>query len=382
MSKKECVAMLLAGGQGSRLGALTASVAKPAVSFGGKFRIIDFPLSNCANSGINTVGVLTQYRPYLLHSYMGTGEAWNLDERGAGVAILPPFATQTGGAWYAGTADAITQNLDYLEAQDCDYVLILSGDQLYRMDYHEMLESHKANNADLTIAVMPVPWEEASRFGILTADETGRIYKFSEKPKKPDSNLASMGIYIFSAPLLIETLKEDAVDPNSSHDFGGDIIPKLLAQDKRLFTFEFNGFWRDVGTIASYHETSMDLLGPEPAFDIFTRDFPIMSNASTRPPAYIGINGEVDDCLVSNGCRILGKAKHSILSTDAYIGEGAVVEDSVLLPGAKVKAGATVIRAILGERSCVEENVTLGSVDTTKDTAVIGNDVVVGKGEE
>ena len=380
MSKKECVAMLLAGGQGSRLGALTANVAKPAVSFGGKFRIIDFPLSNCANSGINTVGVLTQYRPYLLHSYMGTGEAWNLDERGAGVAILPPFATQTGGAWYAGTADAITQNLDYLEAQDCDYVLILSGDQLYRMDYHEMLESHKANNADLTIAVMPVPWEEASRFGILTADETGKIYKFTEKPKKPDSNLASMGIYIFSAPLLIEALKEDAVDPNSSHDFGGDIIPKLLAQDKRLFTFEFNGFWRDVGTIASYHETSMDLLGPEPAFDIFTRDFPIMSNASTRPPAYIGVNGEVDDCLVSNGCRILGKAKHSILSTDAYIGEGAVVEDSVLLPGAKVKAGATVINAILGEHSCVEENIALGATD--KDTAVIGNDVVVGKGEE
>ena len=380
MSKKECVAMLLAGGQGSRLGALTASVAKPAVSFGGKFRIIDFPLSNCANSGINTVGVLTQYRPYLLHSYMGTGEAWNLDERGAGVAILPPFATQTGGSWYAGTADAITQNLDYLEAQDCDYVLILSGDQLYRMDYHEMLQHHKDNNADLTIAVMPVPWEEASRFGILTADETGKIYKFTEKPKKPDSNLASMGIYIFSAPLLIETLKEDAVDPNSSHDFGGDIIPKLLAQDKRLFTFEFNGFWRDVGTIASYHETSMDLLGPEPAFDIFTRDFPIMSNASTRPPAYIGVDGDVDDCLVSNGCRILGKAKHSILSTDAFIGEGATVEDSVLLPGAKVKAGATVINAILGENSCVEEGIALGATD--KDTAVIGNDAVVGKGEE
>ena len=380
MSKKECVAMLLAGGQGSRLGALTANVAKPAVSFGGKFRIIDFPLSNCANSGINTVGVLTQYRPYLLHSYMGTGEAWNLDERGAGVAILPPFATQTGGAWYAGTADAITQNLDYLEAQDCDYVLILSGDQLYRMDYHEMLQCHKDNNADLTIAVMPVPWEEASRFGILTADETGKIYKFTEKPKKPDSNLASMGIYIFSAPLLIETLKEDAVDPNSSHDFGGDIIPKLLAQDKRLFTFEFNGFWRDVGTIASYHETSMDLLGPEPAFDIFTRDFPIMSNASTRPPAYIGPDGEVDDCLVGNGSRILGKAKHSILSTDAYIGEGATVVDSVLLPGAKVKAGATVINAILGENSSVEEGIALGATD--KDTAVIGNDVVVGKGEE
>ena len=382
MGKKECVAMLLAGGQGSRLGVLTSNVAKPAVSFGGKFRIIDFALSNCANSGINTVGVLTQYRPYLLHSYIGSGEAWNLDERGGGVSILPPFATQTGGAWYAGTADAVTQNLGYLEQQDCDYTLILSGDQLYRMDYHEMLEAHKRNNADLTIAVMPVPWEEASRFGILTADEDGRITKFSEKPKKPDSNLASMGIYIFTTDLLIETLKEDAVDQKSEHDFGNDIIPKLLAAGKRLFTFEFNGFWRDVGTIASYHETSMDLLGPEPAFDIFSHEFPIMSNASTRPPAYIGPNGSVDDCLVANGCQIFGKAEHSILSVDAYIGEGAEVIDSVLLPGASVKAGAHVVRAILGEKSVVEENVSLGSIDATKDTAVIGNDVVVGKGEE
>ena len=374
--------MLLAGGQGSRLGALTSNVAKPAVSFGGKFRIIDFALSNCANSGISTVGVLTQYRPYLLHSYIGTGEAWNLDERGGGVSILPPFATQTGGAWYAGTADAVTQNLGYIEQNDSDYVLILSGDQLYRMDYHEMLESHKANEADLTIAVMPVPWEEASRFGILTADETGRITKFSEKPKKPDSNLASMGIYIFTTDLLVETLKEDAIDATSEHDFGGDIIPKLLEDGKRLFTFEFNGFWRDVGTISSYHETSMDLLGTEPAFDIFTHTFPIMSNASTRPPAYVGKNGEVDDCLVSNGCLVLGTAKHSILSTDCYVGERAEVIDSVLLPGARVKEGAHVVRAILGENAVVEENVSLGSVDVTKDTAVIGNDVVVGKGEE
>lgn len=382
MSRKECIAMLLAGGQGSRLGALTSNVAKPAVSFGGKFRIIDFALSNCANSGISTVGVLTQYRPYLLHSYIGTGEAWNLDERGGGVSILPPFATQTGGAWYAGTADAVTQNLGYIEQQNSEYVLILSGDQLYRMDYHDMLESHKQNEADLTIAVMPVPWEEASRFGILTADESGRITKFSEKPKKPDSNLASMGIYIFSTDLLVETLKEDAIDATSEHDFGGDIIPKLLNDGKRLFTYEFNGFWRDVGTVSSYHETSMDLLGSEPAFDIFTHTFPIMSNASTRPPAYVGKNGEVDDCLISNGCQVLGKAVHSIISTDCYIGERAEVIDSVLLPGARVKDGAHVVRAILGENAVVEENVSLGSVDTTKDTAVIGNDVVVGKGEE
>lgn len=381
MSKKECIAMLLAGGQGSRLGALTSNVAKPAVSFGGKFRIIDFAFSNCANSNVNTVGVLTQYRPYLLHSYIGTGEAWNLDERDGGVSILPPYATQTGGAWYEGTADAVTQNIGFIERNDPEYVLILSGDQLYRMDYADMLATHKANNADLTIAVMPVPWEEASRFGIITADETGRITKFTEKPKKPDSNLASMGIYIFTTDLLLEALREDAVDQTSEHDFGNNIIPKLLGDDKRLFTYEFNGFWRDVGTIASYHETSMDLLGPNPAFDIFDENFPIMSNASTRPPSFVGRNGEIEDCLVSNGCRILGKATHSILSTDAYVGERATVVDSVLLPGAVVKDGAHVVRAILGENAVVEENVNLGSVDATKDTAVIGNDVVVGKGE-
>lgn len=381
MSKKECIAMLLAGGQGSRLGALTSNVAKPAVSFGGKFRIIDFALSNCANSDVTTVGVLTQYRPYLLHSYIGTGEAWNLDERDGGVSILPPYATQIGGAWYEGTADAVTQNIGYIEQNDPEYVLILSGDQLYRMDYAEMLETHKKNNADLTIAVMPVPWEEASRFGIITTDEEGRITKFTEKPKKPDSNLASMGIYIFTTDLLLAALGEDAVDQTSEHDFGKNIIPKLLDDGKRLYTYEFNGFWRDVGTISSYHETSMDLLGPNPAFDIFDEKFPIMSNASTRPPSFVGRNGEVEDCLVSNGCRILGKAKHSIISTDAVIGERATVVDSVLLPGAVVKDGAHVVRAILGENSVVEENVNLGSVDTTKDTAVIGNDVVVGKGE-
>lgn len=381
MSKKECIAMLLAGGQGSRLGALTSNVAKPAVSFGGKFRIIDFALSNCANSDVTTAGVLTQYRPYLLHSYIGTGEAWNLDERDGGVSILPPYATQTGGAWYEGTADAVTQNIGYIEQNDPEYVLILSGDQLYRMDYAEMLETHKKNNADLTIAVMPVPWEEASRFGIITTDEEGRITKFTEKPKKPDSNLASMGIYIFTTDLLLAALREDAVDQTSEHDFGKNIIPKLLDEGKRLYTYEFNGFWRDVGTISSYHETSMDLLGPNPAFDIFDEKFPIMSNASTRPPSFVGRSGEVEDCLVSNGCRILGKAKHSIISTDAVIGERATVVDSVLLPGAVVKDGAHVVRAILGENSVVEENVNLGSVDMTKDTAVIGNDVVVGKGE-
>ena len=379
MSKKECVAMLLAGGQGSRLGVLTSDVAKPAVSFGGKFRIIDFPLSNCANSGIDTVGVLTQYRPYLLHSYIGTGEAWNLDERGGGVSILPPFATQTGGSWYAGTADAVTQNLGYLKQNDPEYVLILSGDQLYRMDYHDMLQCHKDNNADLTVAVMPVPWEEASRFGIMNCDDEGRILEFVEKPKEPKSNLASMGIYIFTADLLIKTLEEDAVDPNSSHDFGGDIIPKLLADGKRLFTYKFEGFWRDVGTISSYLETSMDLLGPEPAFDIYTNEFPIMSNSSTRPPAFYGENAEVEDCLIDNGAQIFGKVTRSILAHDVFIGEGAVVEQAILLPGARVEAGAKVVNAILGDEVVVEAGATLGSLDA--ETATVGNGDVVRKGE-
>ena len=381
MGKKECIAMLLAGGQGSRLGALTSKIAKPAVSFGGKFRIIDFALSNCTNSGIDTVGVLTQYRPYLLHSYIGSGEAWDLDARDGGVSILPPYATQEGGAWYAGTADAITQNLEYIKMYDPEYVLILSGDHLYRMDYRKMLASHIQHKADLTVSVMPVPWEEASRFGILTADDDGHIQRFDEKPEKPESNLASMGIYIFSTKVLVDALEADAVDQRSSHDFGKDIIPKLLSEGYGLYTYEFHGFWKDVGTIASFHETSMDLLGPNPEFDLYDKSFPILSNITTRPPHYIGPDAVIDDALVSNGCKVYGTVRHSIVSTDAVVGERAVVEDSVLLPGAQVKAGAHVRRAILGENAVVEEGVKLGSVDTTKDTAVVGNDVVIGKGE-
>ena len=358
MASKECIAMLLAGGQGSRLMALTSKIAKPAVSFGGKFRIIDFSLSNCATSGIDTVGVLTQYRPYQLHEYVGSGRAWDLAEHGCGVSILPPYATQEGGAWYAGTADAITQNLDYIKSHDPEYVLILSGDHLYRMDYRKMLESHIEHNADLTVSVMPVPWEEASRFGIITANpEDGRIEKFTEKPEKPDSNLASMGIYIFSTDVLVRALEEDAVDQRSSHDFGNDIIPKLLGEGKRLYTYEFHGFWKDVGTIASFHETSMDLLGDNPEFDLFDKSFPVMSNDSTRPPHFIGPDGRVDDCLVSNGCRVYGTVRHSILSTDCVVGERAIVEDSVLLPGAIVKDGAHVVRAFLCENAIVDEGV-------------------------
>ena len=377
--KKRCVAMLLAGGQGSRLLVLTENTAKPAVPFGGKYRIIDFPLSNCVNSGIDTVGILTQYQPLELNEYIGNGQPWGLNRSHGGVSVLPPYAKSKKSEWYKGTANAIYQNIPFIERYDPENVLILSGDHIYRMDYARMLRYHEEHDSDVTIAVRKVPMEEASRFGIMNCDDEGRILEFVEKPKEPKSNLASMGIYIFTADLLIKTLEEDAVDPNSSHDFGGDIIPKLLADGKRLFTYKFEGFWRDVGTISSYLETSMDLLGSEPAFDIFTNEFPIMSNSSTRPPAFYGPNAEVEDCLVDNGAQIFGKVTRSILAHDVFVGEGAVVEQAVLLPGARIEAGAKVVNAILGDKVVVEAGATLGSLDA--DTATVGNGDVVRKGE-
>ncbi len=379
-SKKECIAMLLAGGQGSRLGALTKHIAKPAVSFGGKYRIIDFTLSNCTNSHIDTVGVLTQYRPYMLNSYIGTGSAWDLDMSRGGVSILPPYATETGGEWYKGTADAIYQNLDYIDMYDPGYVLILSGDQLYRMDYQKMLRTHKENNADLTISVMEVPLEDASRFGILTVNDEDRIIKFTEKPKEPDSTLASMGIYIFSKKVLKEALIADSNDPNSEHDFGKNIIPNLLQDGHRLFVHRFSGFWKDVGTIPSYHETSMELLDPDPQFDLLSNEFPIMSRENIQPPHYIGPEGNVEECFVGNGSKIFGTAIHSVLSINSYVGEGAYVKDSVLLPGARVEKGAKVVRAILSEKAVVAEGAVLGSEDPNSKIAVVGDSIVVEKG--
>ena len=382
MRKKEILAMLLAGGQGSRLGALTKTIAKPAVSFGGKYRIIDFSLSNCANSHIDTVGVLTQYRPYLLNSYIGTGSAWGLDASNGGVSILPPYATETGGQWYEGTADAIFRNLNYIDLYDPKYVLILSGDHLYRMDYRQMLKCHKENNADLTISVMKVPMEEASRFGIMTADETGRIVKFAEKPKQPESDLASMGIYIFSKDVLKKALIEDSTDESSDHDFGKNIIPKLLAEGKRLFCYEFSGFWMDVGTIPSFHETSMDLLEAEPKFDLDDEDFPIFSNENLSPPHYIGPDAVIRESIVGNGSQIFGEVIHSVISVDSTIGKGARVKDSVLLPGATVEDGATVTRAILGENSVIRAGAVFGSEDPKEAIAVIGDDFIVEEGGE
>ncbi len=380
VNKKKCIAMLLAGGQGSRLGALTKHVAKPAVSFGGKYRIIDVPLSNCANSHIDTVGVLTQYRPYELNTYIGNGAAWDLDSRTGGIAILPPYATQTGGQWYAGTADAIYQNLEYINIYDPEYVLILSGDQLYKMDYRKMLKCHTDNNADLTVAVMRVPIEEASRFGIMSTDESGRITKFAEKPKVPESNLASMGIYIFSKKVLEDALIADSKDTASDHDFGGNIIPNLLKEGKRVFSYEFSGYWRDVGTIASFHETNMELLDENPEFDLLEEKFAIMSKSTAAPPHYVGPEGSAQDSFVASGSVVLGTVLHSIVSSSCYVDEGAYIKDSVLLPNVRVGAGARVVRAILGERSVIPAGAVIGSENPEDEIVVTGDEFILEAG--
>ena len=363
MKHKECVAMLLAGGQGSRLGALTRRNAKPAVSFGGKYRIIDFSLSNCTNSGIDTVGVLTQYRPMILNAYIGTGEAWDLNTSEGGVHVLPPYATETGGAWYEGTADAIYRNIDFLDVHAPEYVLILSGDHLYKMDYNKMLEFHKANNADLTVSVIDVPKEEASRFGIMTVDADQRIVKFSEKPKNPDSTLASMGIYIFTWKVLREALLRDHDDPQSAHDFGGNIIPALLSSGHRLFAYTFSGYWKDVGTIDSYYYSQFELLEDKPAFNIFDDTMRIFSNSNMSPPHYIGPDAQVEGSLICNGCTIYGTAIHSILGSDVHIDSGAEVRDCIILPGVRIGSGACLVKTIVNEGVTVPENTVAGDAD-------------------
>lgn len=377
MPKKECIAMLLAGGQGSRLLALTKKNAKPAVSFGGKYRIIDFSLSNCAFSGIDTVGVLTQYRPMVLNSYLGNGEAWDLSSNNGGVHVLPPHETETGGAWYLGTADAIYHNIDFIDTYDPEYVLILSGDHLYMMDYGKMLAAHKENQADLTVSVMTVPWKEASRFGIMEADANGRITKFAEKPKEPKSNLASMGIYIFSWSVLRQALLEDHGDKTSAHDFGKNIIPALLSAESRLFIYRFSGYWKDVGTIDSYYEANMELLEPNPSLNLYG-DIRIFSNSNIFPPHFVGPKGSVERSIVSNGCHIYGSVEHSVLGSDVIVGEGAVVKDSILLPGTVVEPGANVYRAILAERATIRAGTTFGSDQEGAAIALLGDDMTNG----
>lgn len=382
MKKKKCIAMLLAGGQGSRLGSLTKNIAKPAVSFGGKYRIIDFSLSNCANSHIDTVGVLTQYRPMMLNAYIGNGASWDLDSPDGGVFILPPYETEKGGNWYKGTADAIYRNIDFIKANDPEYILILSGDHIYNMDYRSMLASHISHRAELTISVMPVPMEEASRFGIITTDETKKIVKFSEKPKKPDSNLASMGIYIFTTDVLIDALERDADNPDSKHDFGMNVIPMLLGEGKRLFAHKFKGYWKDVGTIQSYYDANMELLDDEDTAGIYKYEKYIMTNNVQSPAKYIGEAAEITNSLISNGSMVLGKVEHSILSTGCYVGKGAEVVDSLLLPGAKVMEGAKVHRTIMGERSVIEAGTAYGQTGKNAEIMTIGDNCKVDAAKE
>ena len=348
MRKTECLAMILAGGQGSRLGALTKKIAKPAVPFGGKYRIIDFPLSNCANSGIGKVGVLTQYRPLELHNYLGTGSAWDLDRKGGGVFILPPYAREKGADWYRGTADAIYQNMNFIDLTDPEYVLILSGDHIYAMDYSWMLESHKKNKADATIGVFEVPWDEAPRFGIMNTDKTGRIEEFEEKPAKPKSNLASMGIYIFTKSVLKKYLEEDAKSETSSHDFGKDIIPKMLGDGLHLHSYAFEGYWKDVGTIESLWQANMDLLQEEPPFELHG-EWKIYSSNPSMPPQYVGPEAKVRKSMISEGSMVLGEVDKSVIFSGVRIGKGAKVTNSVILPDTVIGENAVVDYAIVAQ---------------------------------
>jgi len=361
MRKQECVAMLLAGGQGSRLGGLTRKRAKPAVSFCGKYRIVDFTLSNCTNSNINTVGVLIQYKPLLLNSYIGLGSAWDLDNPFGGVHILPPFLGEKEGSWYNGTANAVYQNYEFIDFYDPEYVIILSGDHVYRMDYDQMLKFHKEKNSEITIATIKVPWEEASRFGILTVDEDERITKFSEKPDQPDSNLASMGVYIFNWSTLKQALIADAEDDHSENDFGQNIIPQQLKQDKRVYAYKFEGYWRDVGTIESYYHANMESLGAGHFLNIFDPKFRIFSNEDILPPHFVGSTAKIENSLVCNGCIIHGEVSNSILAPGVYVGEGVKIKDSILLPYAKVHTGSVVLKAIVGENAEIMRHCFVGA---------------------
>ncbi len=358
MRKKEMIAMLLAGGQGSRLGVLTAKVAKPAVAFGGKYRIIDFPLSNCINSGIDTVGVLTQYQPLRLNTHIGIGIPWDLDRNFGGVTILPPYEKSSNSEWYTGTANAIYQNLDYMETFDPDYVLILSGDHIYKMDYEIMLDYHKENKADVTIAAMPVPIEEASRFGVVVTGDKGRIAEFQEKPPQPKSNLASMGIYIFSWPVLREALIALRDEPGC--DFGKHIIPYCHEKERRLFAYEYNGYWKDVGTLGSYWEANMELIDIIPEFNLYEEFWKIYTNSGILPPQYVSSHAVINRSIIGNGSEIYGEVHNCVIGSGVVIEEGAVVRDSIIMKDVKIGKGCVVDKAIIAERCTVGDYAVLG----------------------
>ncbi len=359
MMKKEMIAMILAGGQGSRLGVFTKNIAKPAVSFGGKYRIIDFVLSNCSNSGIDTVGVLTQYRPLLLNSHIGIGSHWDLDRRNGGLSILQPYMNEKEGNWYKGTADAIYQNMDYIDSYNPEYVLILSGDHIYKMDYSDMLEQHKAKDSDVTIAVMEVDWDEASRFGIMNTKEDLSIYEFEEKPEKPKSNLASMGIYIFNW----KTLKNYFESEETYIDFGKNLIPKMLEDNINMYAYEFNGYWRDVGTIESLWQANMDLIDYNNGFNLNDSNWRIYTNTMAMPPQYLGKDAKVKKSIVVDGCRVLGTVENSILSHDVIIEEGSVVKDSIIMSGARIGKNVVIEKAMIGECAVIKDDSNISSKD-------------------
>ena len=358
MVKKEMIAMLLAGGQGSRLGVLTAKVAKPAVAFGGKYKIIDFPLSNCINSGVDTVGVLTQYQPLRLNAHIGIGIPWDLDRNIGGVTVLPPYEKSENTEWYTGTANAIYQNLDYMESYNPDYVLILSGDHIYKMDYEVMLDYHKANNADVTIAAMPVPIEEASRFGVVVTDDNHKITEFQEKPEHPKSNLASMGIYIFSWPVLKEALLKLKDQPNC--DFGMHIIPYIHGSGSPIYAYEYNGYWKDVGTLKSYWESNMELIDIVPEFNLYEEFWKIYTKNDALPPQYISADAEVEKSIIGEGCDIRGNVQNSVISANVEVGENAEIHDSIIMQGSVIKPGTKIYGSIIAENVEVGENCTIG----------------------
>ena len=361
MISKECVAMILAGGQGSRLGALTKYVAKPAVPFGGKYRIIDFPLSNCVHSGIDTVGVLTQYQPLILNEYIGNGQPWDLDRIYGGIHVLPPYQKASGSDWYKGTANAIYQNLGFLDDFNPKNVLILSGDHIYKMDYAKMLKAHKKSDATVTIAVMPVPWEEASRFGIMNVDDEGNIVEFEEKPANPKSNLASMGIYIFDFEKLKKYLIDDENNPDSANDFGINIIPAMLAAGEKLVSFRFDGYWKDVGTVQSLWEANMDLIDTPPKFDVYSKEWVIYSRNQTRVPHYIGADSKISESSIANGCVINGNGTHSVGFENVTIGKGSEVTDSVVMGGVTIGENVKISKAIIGPGAVIKDGAVIGS---------------------
>lgn len=379
--KKKCVAMLLAGGQGSRLYALTNNMAKPAVSFGGKYRIIDFPLSNCINSGIDTVGVLTQYQPLVLNSYIGNGQPWDLDRSFGGVHTLPPYQGKNSSDWYKGTANAIYQNLRFINQYDPDYVLVLSGDHIYKMNYALMLNYHVLNNADCTIAAIEVSKEEASRFGILNTNPDGSIYEFEEKPKNPKSTLASMGIYIFSAKKLQKYLEEDSKDKKSSNDFGKDILPKMLENGEKMMAYRFEGYWKDVGTIESLYEANMDLLGDNPKFDVTDSSWKIQSRSPLAAPHYIGDGAKTFNSIIMSGCEIYGDVENSVLASNVIVKKGAVVKNSIIMGDTIIEENAQVEYSIIDENVVIGKNAVIGEPEKNKNgIALLGRSITVGDG--